>query len=197
MTHHPHVHMIVPGGGTALTVCQAMIMAMTVVLSMRSTVNASSPCRASGMCAGRWTSFIGRRWRRCSPHPINRRGSVAEIGRFCLLALQTGLRVSELINLSCRDMTLGTGAHIRCEGKGRKQRSTPLRRNPVKTIEAWLKERAGSDDDPVFPTIRGVWLSRDAVEHIVRKYTLAASKACATLIGKRVSPHVLRHSTAM
>jgi integrase/recombinase XerD len=114
-----------------------------------------------------------------------------------LLALQTGLRVSELINLNCRDVILGTGAHIRCEGKGRKQRSTPLRRDTVKTIEAWLKERAGSDDDPVFPTIRGVRLSRDAVEHIVRKYTLAASKACATLIGKRVSPHVLRHSTAM
>jgi integrase/recombinase XerD len=108
-----------------------------------------------------------------------------------LLALQTGLRVSELINLNC------CGAHIRCEGKGRKQRSTPLRRDTVKTIEAWLKERAGSDDDPIFPTIRGVQLSRDAVEHIVRKYTLAASKACASLIGKRVSPHVLRHSTAM
>jgi integrase/recombinase XerD len=110
---------------------------------------------------------------------------------------QTGLRVSELINLNCRDVILGTGAHIRCEGKGRKRRSTPLRRNTVKTIEAWLKERAGSDDDPVFPTIRGAQLSRDAVEHIVRKYTLAASKACTSLIGKRVSPHVLRHSTAM
>jgi integrase/recombinase XerD len=114
-----------------------------------------------------------------------------------LLALQTGLRVSELINLRCRDIELGTGAHISCEGKGRKQRCTPLRRDTVKTIEAWLKERAGSDDDPVFPTIRGDRLSRDAVEHIVRKYTSAASNACASLIGKRVSPHVLRHSTAM
>jgi site-specific recombinase XerD len=92
---------------------------------------------------------------------------------------------------------LGTGAHIRCEGKGRKQRSTPLRRDTIKTIEAWLRERAGDDNDPVFPTIRGDRLSRDAVEHIVRKYTLAASKACASLNGKRVSPHVLRHSTAM
>jgi integrase/recombinase XerD len=114
-----------------------------------------------------------------------------------LLALQTGLRVSELINLRCRDIELGTGAHISCEGKGRKQRCTPLRRDTVKTMESWLKERTGSDDDPVFPTIRGDKLSRDAVEHIVRKYTSAASKACASLIGKRVSPHVLRHSTAM
>jgi site-specific recombinase XerD len=114
-----------------------------------------------------------------------------------LLALQTGLRVSELINLRCRDIELEMGAHISCEGKGRKQRCTPLRRDTVKTIAAWLKERAGSDDDPVFPTIRGDKLSRDAVEHMVRKYTSAASNACASLIGKRVSPHVLRHSTAM
>jgi integrase/recombinase XerD len=114
-----------------------------------------------------------------------------------LLALQTGLRVSELINLDCADIVLGVGAHIRCEGKGRKQRSTPLRRDTVRTLEAWLKERSGDADDPVFPTIRGDRLSRDAVEHIVRKYALAARKACASLAGKRVSPHVLRHSTAM
>lgn len=114
-----------------------------------------------------------------------------------LLALQTGLRVSELINLDCADVVLGVGAHIRCEGKGRKQRSTPLRRDTVRMLEAWLKERSGNANDPVFPTIRGERLSRDAVEHIVRKYTLAASKACASLAGKRVSPHVLRHSTAM
>jgi integrase/recombinase XerD len=114
-----------------------------------------------------------------------------------LLALQTGLRVSEMINLRCRDIELETGAHISCEGKGRKQRCTPLRRDTVKTIAAWLKERAGSDDDPVFPTIRCDKLSRDAVEHMVRKYTSTASNACASLIGKRVSPHVLRHSTAM
>jgi integrase/recombinase XerD len=114
-----------------------------------------------------------------------------------LLALQTGLRVSELINLDCADIVLGVGAHIRCEGKGRKQRSTPLRRDTVRTLEVWLKERSGDADDPVFPTIRGDRLSRDAVEHIVRKYTLAACKACASLAGKRVSPHVLRHSTAM
>jgi site-specific recombinase XerD len=114
-----------------------------------------------------------------------------------LLALQTGLRVSELVNLDCREVVLGTGAHIRCEGKGRKQRSTPLRRDTAKTLEAWLKERGGAADAPVFPTIRGDRLSRDAVERVVRKYTLAASKACTSLLGKRVSPHVLRHSTAM
>ncbi len=114
-----------------------------------------------------------------------------------LLVLQTGLRVSELVNLNCGDVILGQGAHVRCEGKGRKQRSTPLRRDTIMTVQAWLRERAGKDDDPAFPTIRGDRLSRDAVEHIVRKYTLTASKMCASLKGKRVSPHVLRHSTAM
>ena len=114
-----------------------------------------------------------------------------------LLALQSGLRVSEMISLCCKDVVLGTGAHVRCEGKGRKQRCTPLRRDTAKTLEAWLKERGGSPDDPVFTTQRGDRLSRDAMERIVRKYTLAAAAACGTLIGKRVTPHVLRHSTAM
>jgi integrase/recombinase XerD len=114
-----------------------------------------------------------------------------------LLAVQTGLRVSELVNLRCQDFVPGTGAHIQCEGKGRKQRCTPLRRETVKTLDVWLKERAGSGGDPFFPSIRGDRLSRDAIEHIVRKHAVSASTACASLIGKRVSPHVLRHSTAM
>ena len=113
------------------------------------------------------------------------------------VALQTGLRVSEIVNLRRRDIVTGTGAHIRCEGKGRKQRCTPLRQEIIKVLDVWLKERAGADDDPLFPTMRGTKLSRDALEHFVHKHTLAASKSCPSLIGKRVSPHVLRHSTAM
>ena len=114
-----------------------------------------------------------------------------------LLVLQTGMRVSELINLCRRDIVFGTGAHIRCEGKGRKQRCTPLRRETVKILEAWLKERKGADNDPVFPTIRGGRMSRDAVEQIVRKYVASAMAMCPSLAGKNVTPHVLRHSTAM
>jgi site-specific recombinase XerD len=115
-----------------------------------------------------------------------------------MVAVQTGMRASELIGLRRRDVVFGTGAHIRCEGKGRKQRCTPLRREAVKTLEACLAESGGaSDDDPVFPTIRGDRLSRDALEKIVRKYTAAGSAACPSLLGKRVTPHVLRHSTAM
>jgi integrase/recombinase XerD len=111
--------------------------------------------------------------------------------------LETGLRASELINLRRGDLVTGTGAHLRCEGKGRKQRCTPLRRDTLQVLEAWRKERAGADSDPLFPTLRGTKLSRDALEHLVRRHTLAAARACPSLVGKRVSPHVLRHSTAM
>jgi len=114
-----------------------------------------------------------------------------------LMAVQTGLRASELVSLRRRDVVLGVGAHIRCEGKGRKQRCTPLRQETAKLIELWLKEHQGAENDPLFPTIRGDRMSRDAFEHIVRKYTLSASVSCGSLVGKRVSPHVLRHSTAM
>jgi site-specific recombinase XerD len=114
-----------------------------------------------------------------------------------LVALQTGLRASELIQLRRRDVVFGTGAHVRCDGKGRKERCTPLRKETAKELETWLRSHAGGDDAPVFPTLRGGRLSRDALEHLVRKHGAAASAACPSLQGKRVTPHVLRHSTAM
>lgn len=114
-----------------------------------------------------------------------------------MVALQTGLRVSELIHLECQDIVLGTGAHVKCEGKGRKQRCTPLRKDTIMILKIWLKERAGANGDPVFITNRGDKLSRDAMEHIVKKYALAASIKCPSFANKKVSPHVLRHSAAM
>jgi site-specific recombinase XerD len=113
------------------------------------------------------------------------------------LALQTGLRASEIISLRCGDVVAGTGAHIRCDGKGRKQRCTPLRREMFKLLAAWRKERGGSDQEPLFPSNRGTKLSRDALEHMVQRHTLSAAQKCPSLKTKRVSPHVLRHSTAM
>jgi integrase/recombinase XerD len=114
-----------------------------------------------------------------------------------VVALQTGLRVSELIGLTRSDAVLGVGAHVRCLGKGRKERSTPLRKDSVRALRAWLAERGGDDGDPLFVTIRGGPLSRDAVERLVRKYAGMAAKQCSTLANKRVTPHVLRHSAAM
>lgn len=114
-----------------------------------------------------------------------------------LVAVQTGLRVSELIGLSCQDVVLGTGAHVRCLGKGRKQRCTPLRPETAKMVRAWLRERHGQPEDPVFPSIRGGRLSRDAIELLLTKYTHLAARSCPSLRRKRVSPHVCRHATAM
>jgi len=114
-----------------------------------------------------------------------------------LLAVQTGLRVSELINLTCGDVALGIGAHVRCIGKGRKERSTPLRKDCVQALRVWLSERGGANSEPLFVSNRGARLSRDAVERIVRKHVGVAATTCPTLNGKRVTPHVLRHSAAM
>jgi site-specific recombinase XerD len=114
-----------------------------------------------------------------------------------VLALQTGLRASEITGLRRGDIALGSGAHIRCEGKGRKERRTPLRRDTARLIEAWLRERGGDEASEVFPSTRGTRLSRDALERIVSRHTLTATRSCPSLLEKRVSPHVLRHSTAM
>jgi len=114
-----------------------------------------------------------------------------------LVAVQTGLRVSELTGLNCQDVVLGTGAHVRCLGKGRKQRCTPLRPETARMLDAWLRERQGLPEDPVFPSIRGGRLSRDAVERLITKYTHRAEPTCLSLKRKNVSPHVLRHAAAM
>ena len=114
-----------------------------------------------------------------------------------LVAVQTGLRVSELIGLNCQDVVLGTGAHVRCLGKGRKLRCTPLRPETAKMVRAWLRERQGQPEDPVFPSIRGGRLSRDAIECLITKYTHLAARSCPSLKRKKVTPHVCRHAAAM
>lgn len=114
------------------------------------------------------------------------------------LCIQTGLRVSELTGLRCGDLVLTpSGAHVRCHGKGRKERCTPLTRNAVPLLRAWLAERSGDADAPLFPSRRRSRLSRDAVERLVAKYAEQASARCTTLRTKRVTPHVLRHTTAV
>ncbi len=114
-----------------------------------------------------------------------------------LLAVQTGLRASELVGLRCENVVLGTGAHVRCMGKGRKARCVPLRREVVAALRSWLKERNGQPTDALFPSARGQPLSRDGVEYLLNKHVKAAAERCPSLGTKRVSPHVLRHSTAM
>ena len=99
-----------------------------------------------------------------------------------LLAVQTGLRASELVGLKRGDVELGTGAHIRCMGKGRKERATPLRRETAKLLAAWIGNDK-NESSPLFPSMRGERLSRDALEHLVRKHCLTASRACPSASG--------------
>jgi integrase/recombinase XerD len=114
-----------------------------------------------------------------------------------LLAIQTGLRASELTSLTCGDIHLGPGAYVACHGKGRKDRITPLAPATVTTLRAWLAERAGRPDDPLFDTIRGGPMSHDALQQRLTLHAAAAGQSCPALTSKNVTPHVLRHSAAM
>lgn len=113
------------------------------------------------------------------------------------LAVQTGLRVAELTGLLRDDVVLRTGAHVRCRGKGRKQRSTPLTAGTVTTLGEWLKANDAQPGSPLFPSRHGTPLSTDAVEWLVNKYSTAAASRCPSLANRRITPHVLRHSAAM
>ncbi len=114
-----------------------------------------------------------------------------------LLTVQTGLRVSELVGLDCQDIVLGNGSHVRCKGKGRKERCTPLRKETIKALHDWLRERDGRPSDPLFPNARSGRLSRDGIEYLLRKHLSTAVHSCPSLKNKRLSPHVLRHTAAM
>jgi site-specific recombinase XerD len=114
-----------------------------------------------------------------------------------LVAVQTGLRLSELTGLQRQDLTLGTGAHLRVIGKGRKERCVPLTKQTVAVLKAWLREPAKNKTETLFPNARGGRLSADGVQHLLAKHTAAACKTCPSLQQKRVTPHVLRHTMAM
>lgn len=114
-----------------------------------------------------------------------------------LVAMQTGLRLSELTGLKREDLTLETGPHIRVVGKGRKERCVPLAKQTVMVLKAWLREPARGQMEIVFPNARGGRLSADGVEYLLAKHTAVARKICPSLQQKRVTPHVLRHTTAL
>ena len=111
--------------------------------------------------------------------------------------IQTGLRVSELTGLTCGDTQLGTSACLHCHGKNRKNRVSPLTKQTAAVLRVWIKERAGDPTDPLFPTRRGGRLSRDAVEDLLAKHLVNAATRCPSLHGKHISPHGLRHTSAM
>ena len=114
-----------------------------------------------------------------------------------LIAVQTGLRVSELTGLRGSDLHLGTGAHVRCLGKGRKERCTPLTRGSIAVLRVFLAERVGGPDDPVFSGPSGAALGRDAVRRLVERHAATAAEMCPSITTKTTTPHVLRHTCAM
>jgi integrase/recombinase XerD len=114
-----------------------------------------------------------------------------------VVALRTGLRLSELTGLRCRDVDLGAAAHVKCLGKGRKRRDTPLDKATVVLLRSWLDERRGELDDALFPSRHGGRLSPDAVQRLVAKHVTTARATCRSLANKQVSTHNLRHSCAM
>jgi len=116
---------------------------------------------------------------------------------FLLLTVQTGMRLSEVIALYRRDVILGTVSHVHCWGKGRKERCTPLARRTVEVLRRWLREPPRGCDDILFPNARGGWLSADGAQYLFAKHLKAAREDCPSLREKRVTLHVLRHTTAI
>ena len=114
-----------------------------------------------------------------------------------LVTMQTGLRLSEITGLQQKDAALGHGAHVRCEGKGRKERCTPLAKSTVAVLKAWIDEQGEVESSFLFPSSRGGRLSADAMRHALAKHVAAACSTCPSLAKKHVTPHVLRHTAAM
>ncbi len=113
------------------------------------------------------------------------------------LTIQTGLRIPELAGLTRQDITLTAGANVHTVGKGRKERRTPLVPATKAVLRAWLRERPGAPGDPLFPTITGKRLSRDAIERRLAHHVTLASAGCPSINAKRVTMHTLRHTAAM
>ncbi len=116
---------------------------------------------------------------------------------FILVAVQTGLRLSEMTGLKREDLILGPGAHVRVIGKGRKERCTPIARSTRAVLKAWLREPQRGGDNLLFPSAKGRRLSVHGVQYLLNKHRLAASRVCPSLKDKRVTVHRCRHTTAM
>lgn len=116
---------------------------------------------------------------------------------FLVLAIQTGLRISELINLNLNDVYLTGAAHVTCLGKGRRTRSTPLTPETKKVMRAYLTERKTKPGNALFCGPAGKHLSRDALERRLKQHLATATKNCSSLANKKITLHTLRHTAAM
>jgi site-specific recombinase XerD len=116
---------------------------------------------------------------------------------FILMAVQTGLRLSEITRVKRADLVLKAGAHVRVLGKGRKERCTPLAKPTVAVLKAWLREPQRGNEGLLFPNARGGCLSVHGVQHLLKKHSASAARACPSLKGKRITVHLLRHTMAL
>ena len=112
-------------------------------------------------------------------------------------AIHTGLRVSELTAVRCGDLAFGVGAHVRCMGKGRRERCTPVTKQLARLLADWIHDRQAGPDDPLFPNRGGGPLAPDTITDLLDKHVATAARRCLSLRGKNVTPHTLRHTCAM
>jgi len=116
---------------------------------------------------------------------------------FLLVAIQTGLRLSEMTGLKREDLIIGPGAHVRVIGKGRKERCTPIAKSTLAVLKSWLREPQRGGGNVLFPSAKGARLSVHGVQYLLNKHRMTASKVCPSLKHKRVTVHRLRHTMAM
>ena len=109
----------------------------------------------------------------------------------------TGARVSEVIGLRVEDVLLDRASALHLHGKGRKERVVPLWKSTAAQLRTWFKHIDRSPGAPVLPNRTGKQLSRSGVEHRLRLAIGKACKQCPSLLGRRISPHTLRHTPAM
>lgn len=114
-----------------------------------------------------------------------------------LTMYNTGARVSEMTSLRREQIHLGSTTYLELHGKGRKERTVPLWPHTARVLETWLQELTKTAARVVFPNARGQEMKRDGVEYLLRQTVTKAVSTCGSLIGKRISPHSIRHTTAM
>ena len=114
-----------------------------------------------------------------------------------LTMYNSGARASETLGLRCGQVALGTNSTIQLHGKGRKERIVPLWPQTARILQRWFNELKATPDSLAFRTIRGTMLSADGLNYLLQQAVHRASTDCPSLLTKRVTPHVLRHTTAM
>jgi site-specific recombinase XerD len=109
----------------------------------------------------------------------------------------TGARIQEALNINPRALRLESPSHVRLFGKGRKERICPLWPETVALLKALLRKQPRGEDESIFVNRYGRPLGAAGVRFKLKHYVEAARRNTPSLIGKRVSPHTFRHSTAV